>query len=385
MALGGPEGRPFYTAVDQGNWDLHRKGETDRARHKDKIKDILKANLPGSIAGDDLITGDGSGTYRVRVDKGKVEIPTFRFKRGQQDGMPGGAGLTPGIDWYEVDLTYDEIVGLMFDDLGLPYLEPKDEGAIEAKDVQWTDRRRRGPWANFDKKASAKANITRNARQGNPAKIGNWQDEDLRFKAYEPVIVPDTNAVLIDMMDVSGSMGIEERYIVRAVTLYEVMCLRRKYKNVEVAFITYHTEAKEATEKEFFTKGESGGTTVSSGLELALDWIEGGRYPPSKWNIYPLLFSDGLNWTEDNQRCAQMTSQLLSHANLFCYGEIRSAMRHIPLEFAQYYDATRLMGAFSKIIDPKFIKAILHGRDDIGPTIRAFLPGDTREGREGRV
>jgi uncharacterized sporulation protein YeaH/YhbH (DUF444 family) len=80
-----------------------------------------------------------------------------------------------------------------------------------------------------------------------------------------------------------------------------VRFLRTKYDNVDIVFISHHTEAKEVTEEQFFTQGESGGTVVSSAYQLALDVIN-QRYRPSDWNIYPFHFSDGDNYYSDNEK-----------------------------------------------------------------------------------
>src|SRR5436189_5416229 len=101
------------------------------------------------------------------------------------------------------------------------------------------------------------------------------------------------------LMDVSGSMGEFKKYIARSFFFWMVRFLRTKYDNVDIVFISHHTEAREVTEEQFFTQGESGGTVVSSAYQLALDIIK-LSYPPADWNIYPFHFSDGDNYLSDN-------------------------------------------------------------------------------------
>ncbi len=112
------------------------------------------------------------------------------------------------------------------------------------------------------------------------------------------------------MMDVSGSMGEFEKYIARSFYFWMVRFLRTKYANVEIVFITHHTEAKEVTEEEFFTRGESGGTQVSSAYQLALDIIE-ERYNPERLEhlSVPLLRRRQLPC--DNERCVELVEQLM--------------------------------------------------------------------------
>src|SRR5690606_7230992 len=97
--------------------------------------------------------------------------------------------------------------------------------------------------------------------------------------------------------------------------------LKRKYEQVEIVYLAHHTEAKEVTEEEFFTRGESGGTICSSVYQKTLDIIE-ERYSADEWNIYPFHFSDGDNLTSDNERCVKLIEKLMDICNMFCYGEV---------------------------------------------------------------
>src|SRR5204863_6512242 len=136
----------------------------------------------------------------------------------------------------------------------------------------FTDIRRRGIMSNLDKKRTIMENIKRNAMRGE-ARLARLRSEDLRFKTWEREIRFESNAVVLAMMDVSGSMGEFEKYIARSFYFWMVRFLRTKYDNVEIVFISHHTEAREVSEEQFFTQGESGGTVVSSAYQLALDII----------------------------------------------------------------------------------------------------------------
>jgi sporulation protein YhbH len=169
--------------------------------------------------------------------------------------------------------------------------------------------------------------------------------------------------VVIAMMDVSGSMGEFEKYIARSFYFWMVRFLRTKYNNVEIVFISHHTEAKIVTEEEFFTKGESGGTRVSSAYQLAMDVIN-NRYPPTDWNIYPFHFSDGDNMFSDNRQCVELVKQLLSKCNLFGYGQIKQG----------WYPAGTLMSVYSQEIDhDKFVAVTIEDKEDVYPALRKFF------------
>lgn len=146
---------------------------------------------------------------------------------------------------------------------------------------------------NVDKKRTILNALKRNAMHGK-AEITPIHNDDLRFKTWDEVEKPESKAVVLAMMDTSGSMGAFEKYCARSFFFWMTKFLRSKYETVEIEFIAHHTEAKVVTEEEFFTKGESGGTICSSAYKKALELIQ-DKYHPSRYNIYPVHFSDGEN------------------------------------------------------------------------------------------
>jgi sporulation protein YhbH len=315
--------------------------------------------------------------YRFRYDPGRQnhsgqgdgdsevgDVIATEPRPGQ--GRGSGAGDQPGNDYYEADVTIDELAGLIFEDLGLPFLEEKKLAEMEIEDVRFTDVRKVGPMANLDKKRTILENMKRNAAHGD-AHFKDIKNEDLRFKVWEPTIRYQSNAVVIAMMDVSGSMGEFEKYIARSFYFWMVRFLRTKYNNVKIVFISHHTEAREVSEDEFFAHGESGGTQVSSAYELALEIIK-ERFNPDDWNIYPFHFSDGDNLPWDNERCVNLVYKLMQMCNIFGYGEIREG---------HYRSQSTLMSAFAKIQDRKFISVTISDKKEVYPALRKFFA--TRE------
>jgi uncharacterized sporulation protein YeaH/YhbH (DUF444 family) len=165
------------------------------------------------------------------------------------------------------------------------------------------------------------------------------------------------------MMDVSGSMGAFEKYVARAFYYWMVRFLRTKYDQVQIVFIAHHTEAKEVTEAEFFTRGESGGTKASSAYALA-NQLVAERYNPIDWNIYPFHFSDGDNWPSDNEQCLKLASDLVAKSNVFGYGEIRQG---------RYSHQSTLMQAFDRLSTPKYIPVTISAKEEVYPALRRFF------------
>jgi sporulation protein YhbH len=212
-------------------------------------------------------------------------------------------------------------------------------------------------------------NIRRNAREGQGAKFGNIKKDDLRFKTWEEVMRYESNAVVIAMIDVSGSMGEFKKYVARSFYFWMVRFLRTKYDNVDIVFISHHTEAKEVSEEQFFTQGESGGTVVSSAYQLALDVIK-LRYRPSDWNIYPFHFSDGDNYYSDNEEAVRLADELITTCNLFGYGEIGE-------EGSSSY--RRSSGALLSIFNDRlknkdhFVGVRIDDKEDVYPALKQFF------------
>ncbi|MBS1791238.1 MAG: sporulation protein YhbH [Acidobacteria bacterium] len=378
-------------SVQRNDWSLQRKGIIDQDRHKERIKDAIKKNLGSIVSNESIILSNGRKT--VKVPMRALDEYKFRFdyrKRkhvGQGDGKTqvgdviaredqqgqgqgtGQGGDSPGQDYYEADVEIDEIAAMIFEDLQLPFLEDKARRAVPSKTTRFTEIRRTGVLSNLDKRRTILENIRRNAREKGQAKIGGFRKEDMRFKSWEDEIRFESNAAVIAMMDVSGSMGEFKKYIARSFFFWMVRFLRTKYDSVEIVFISHHTEAKEVNEEQFFTQGESGGTVVSSAYKLALDIIA-ERFPPRDWNVYPFHFSDGDNYYSDNEDAVKLADQLIETCNLFGYGEIGEE------GMATY---RRSSGALLSIFNDRlknqdrFIGVRIDDKEDVYPALKEFF------------
>jgi uncharacterized protein len=150
-----------------------------------------------------------------------------------------------------------------------------------------------------------------------------WIDEfDLRFNQHIKQAIPSTSAVMFCIMDVSGSMTQQHKDIAKRFYILLYMFLKRNYQKIDVVFIRHHTSAKEVDEHEFFYSRETGGTIVSSALELMDDIIR-QRYPASDWNIYAAQASDGDNWSDDSPKCSKLLREkIIPLVQYFAYIEI---------------------------------------------------------------
>ncbi len=378
-------------------YDLDRKAPLDQQRHQKKVREAIKGNLGGIISDGSIISSDGKQIVKVPI-KG-LDLPDFRYGRnnkgigqggggteigdvigrepgdGQGPGRGKQAGDLPGIDYYEAEITMDELAELVFEDLGLPFLLPKGGKLIPTDEVRFDELSKKGLKPNLDKKRTLVRHLKNKGLKGNrKPKVGRITEDDLMYKMWETKQKPISQAAVIAMRDVSGSMGEFEKYISRSFYLWMVRFLRTKYNEVEIVFITHHTTAKEVNEFDFFNLGESGGTMVSSAYQLA-DEIVDERFPVDDWNIYPFHFSDGDNWGDvDNQKCVDLIERLLTKSNAFGYGEIKEGGRS--------YSMTTLMSAYQKIKNPRFIAVTIKEKHEVYGALKEFFKKDRVLGGE---
>lgn len=153
---------------------------------------------------------------------------------------------------------------------------------------------------------------------------------DLRYNNYVKFPQPTSQAVMFCLMDVSGSMNQVMKDMAKRFFILLYLFLKRNYKKIDVVFIRHHTSAKEVDEQEFFYSRETGGTIVSSALKLMKE-VMNDRYPASEWNIYAAQASDGDNWNDDSPTCGKILEEdILPHTQYFSYIEI-NPRRHQAL------------------------------------------------------
>ncbi|MCC3375413.1 sporulation protein YhbH [Cohnella sp. REN36] len=361
--------------LSREDWSLHRKGYQDQSRHQQKVREAIKMNLPDLVTDESILTSNGQQVVKIPIrslDEYHFIYNHHKSKHvGQGDGDsevgdvigtdpqeargPGkgeGAGDQPGIDYYETEINIAELEQMLFEELELPRLEKKDKKQMSETEILFNDVRKKGIISNIDKKRTILENLRRNSRDGRP-QIGGISPDDIRYRTWNEVERPHSNAVILAMMDTSGSMGSYEKYAARSFFFWTARFLRTRYEKVEIAFIAHHTEAKEVTEEEFFTRGESGGTICSSAYIKALEIMD-SRYPSNEYNIYPIHFSDGDNLTSDNERCIRLIGELMRRSNMFGYGEVN-----------QYNRSSTLMAAYKHIDDPKFLYYVIKDKSDV--------------------
>ncbi len=365
----------------------------DRQRHRQKVREAVRENIADLIAEESII-----GKHKDKVIKVPIRgVKEYRFiygenasgvgqgdgssEKGQVIGKTDGtgqgqgedkAGDQPGVDYYETDVTLEELIEIMFEDLELPDMERKILREVLSDRISKRKGfRKAGIRIRLDKKRTAKSRIKRRLAttrqdddQTDEEQRFPFRKEDLIYRHLVEDVRPESNAAVLCIMDTSGSMDTLKKYLARSFffLLYQFVCT--KYRNVEIVFIAHHTEGKEVTEEEFFYKGESGGTFISSGYNKALEVIQ-ARYHPSLWNLYAFHCSDGDNFDSDNPAALKAAQELCELCNLFGYGEIK------PLG-SRYYESS-MLNIFRHLEAENFQTVLIERKEDIWPSFKTFM------------
>jgi uncharacterized sporulation protein YeaH/YhbH (DUF444 family) len=174
---------------------------------------------------------------------------------------------------------------------------------------------------------------------------------DLRFRGRVKTPVPTAKAVMFCLMDVSGSMDEDRKGLAKQFFILLYLFLTRHYEKIDIVFIRHHTQAQEVDEDTFFHATESGGTVVSSALELMQKILE-QRYPTNEWNIYGAQASDGDNFTNDSGRCRDiLVERLLPRCRYFAYVQVAELEQNLWDEYTEL-GADQPNFAMRKVIQP---------------------------------
>lgn len=317
----------------------------DYERFKIIVRGKVREELQKHIAQGGLVGKQGNNTIKVPIPV--IDMPHFRHGNpdsgvGQGDGEEGDiissqpkkgkdsgkAGDQAGEHMLEVDMSIEELADLLGEQLKLPMIEPKGKKNIMEEHHKYTGIRNTGPESLRHNKRTFKQALKREISMGNynpdnPIIIP--VREDKRYRARKTFKTEKANAVIFYIMDVSGSMGIEQKDTVRIESFWIDTWLRKNYDGIESRYIIHDAEAKEVDRHTFFNISASGGTRISSAYEL-LDNIVSKDYNSYDWNLYAFQFSDGDNISaDDNLKCCEMLEEkILPLMNLFGYGQVES-------------------------------------------------------------
>lgn len=359
---------------------------------------------------------DASGGIRDRVLPGnkkyqqgdRIDKPPAGEGQGGKKGSPDGEGE----DDFEFGLSREEFLDLFFEDLELPDMIKKDMVSV----TEYVMKR-----AGFTTDGNpSRLNVLRSMRQAKARRIALHppkkkeieelaqkiadmkaivphddadamnllsiidtleeelrvmkrrkkaipfiDDVDLRYNRWERFPVPTTQAVMFGIMDVSGSMGEWEKEMAKRFFMLMLLFLQHNYERVDIVWIRHHSIPKEVDEEEFFYSTESGGTVVSSALELMAKIVK-DRYPLNQWNVFGTQISDGDNFPPD---CAiardVMANQILPISQYFAYVEVDREGNRTKSDLWPHYDTLTH--------NKQFVMSKVKDVSDIFPVFRALF------------
>lgn len=318
--------------------------ERDYARFRQIVRGKIKQDLKKYISNGEMIGKKGKDFVSIPVPQ--IDMPNFRFGRrgavgvGQGDGdegdvfapgdpdeQSGQAGNAPGNHILEVDYSMEELAQILGEGLSLPRIEPKGKNQILSSKHRFTSERRTGPESLRRFKSMYRRALKRLISSGSydPEKPEiSYIPWDKRYLSWAAKPKPESNALIIYMMDVSGSMGDEQKEIVRIEAFWIDTWIQHHYKNVKTIYIIHDASAEVVDSETFFHTRESGGTIISSAYVLCNEELK--AFPEESWNVYIFHFSDGDNWADaDTQYCIKLLKdKFLKKVNLFCYGQVES-------------------------------------------------------------
>ncbi len=365
---------------------MSAKIEQDQRRFREIVRGNVRKNLRKHMSSGELIGRQRGKPVSIPVPD--IQIPRFRFGRRQTGGVGQGegekgtpigfdpdqpgqgdeAGNLPGEHILEVEVTLEELARILGEELELPHIELKGRETIESRVDRYTGIHRVGPESLRHFKRTYREALKRQIALGaysfeSPAVLP--VREDKRYRSWKTRYEPESNAVIIYMMDCSGSMHSKKKELVRLTAFWIDTWLRSQYAKLEVRYIIHDAQAREVDQHQFYHTRESGGTAISSAYELCAETMW-EHYHPADWNIYPFHFSDGDNWADDNSKCAELLGQdILPYVNLFCYGQVgtrRSASSFL-----------RAVNGLTLTDGEQLRTTRISSRDEICDAIRDFL------------
>ena len=360
------------------------KIEQDHHRFRQIVRGKIRKDLRKFLSRGELIGREGRKFVSIPVHD--IDIPTIRYGdnaggvgmgeggEGDPSGGKGQGGEAEGKHILEVDVSMEELADILAEELQLPRIKPKGAHRITTVKDKYTGIRPIGPASLRHFKRTYREALKRQLAMGmydpdNPIIVPIRHD--LRYRSWNEVKKPQSNAAIVYMMDVSGSMGDEQKELVRLEAFWIDTWLRRNYEGIESRYIVHDVRASEVDKKTFYSVREDGGTRISSAFQCCHELLE-HHYDPSEWNIYLFHFSDGDNSSEaDNRLCVKiMDQQLLPKCNLFGYCQVTSA-------YGSGSFLNVLREAFPRGLadqdGPRIVTTKVDGRDDILDSLKSFF------------
>lgn len=363
--------------------------------------------------------GQGSGAPGGVIGK-RPKVQEGGDEGGGRAGKGGlGSGVLTEADW-------EEILDAWFEDCGLPNLSKKKTADAFVVEYKISGTRRSGARSDLKKRDTFKEALRRffgymevlKAETGKGELIcfsalkdaemhtlpaarellsspdfkyrytsiepfPIWEGEDMRFFDYKERRTPVTQAVIIAILDVTGSMDANKAYIAKSILFFVIELLRREYDRIIIRFMIHPAKDAPAafvSEHEAFHTKSQGGTEIFQALDLADDAFTYQYDLINKYDGYVFDFSDG----EDSnaEKTAHSLKRLIKKGiSMFGYTELRvdggdesglllqTLIRTFSLK-KESGDPIEIMAGTKKI---PIVGVVVKGRGDIRGAVTGLL------------
>ena len=348
--------------------------QSDLNRFRQIVRGRVREELRKHLGQQELFGRKGGNVVSIPIPH--LELPHFVHDPGggrgvgQGDGDGDGrrAGNQAGAHLLEAEFTIEELAQMLGEALELPRIRPRGRDETDSEAGRYTGISTVGPESLRHFKRSYRHALRRMISTGaydprDPSIV--LERADKRYRVRRPKHQPTANAVIVYVMDVSGSMGADQKELVRITSFWLDAWISSHYHGVRNVYIVHDAAAKEVDRETFFRVRESGGTVISSAYEMCVR-ILGERFPVEDWNLYLFHFTDGENYSrQDTEKCMQLLDKrLLPGLNLFGYGQVESYGTS-----GDFYEAVQRH--FKS--EPKVSTAHIPNRDAVVECIKTFL------------
>ncbi|HXV75721.1 MAG TPA: DUF444 family protein [Candidatus Polarisedimenticolaceae bacterium] len=308
--------------------------QSDVNRFKQIVRGRVRDELRKHLGQQEMFGRQGKNIVSIPIPH--LELPHFAHDPGAGKGVGQGdgdgdgrkAGNEAGQHLLEAEFSVEELAHMLGEALELPRIRPKGRDELDTNAGRYTGVSTVGPESLRHYKRSYRNALKRLIAtgaydRGRPSIV--LERVDKRYRTWKPRQQPTANAVIVYVMDVSGSMGADQKELVRIASFWLDAWISSHYHGVRSVYVVHDAAAKEVDRDTFFRIRESGGTVISSAYELVVR-ILAERFPAEDWNLYLFHFSDGENYSrQDTEKCMQLLDKrLLPYLNLFGYGQVES-------------------------------------------------------------
>lgn len=312
----------------------------DHSMFRDVVAGTTNRELQKYINSGQIFRQRGKGGF-IGLPIPQINLPHIRFGRGDEGvgrgpgkkgdkvgeepgkgkGKGNEAGQEPG-EGMIVNVDMKSIMDALKQELELPNLRKKDSDTFEEVKIKYNGLSKVGPASLLHKRKTMLTCMKRLASTGELDQLHMLPGfreaipiltpitDDKRYRQWNEIKIPSSNAVIFFARDISGSVDNYKCEIISDIAWWLDCYIQSFYEKVQRCYVVHDTEAKEVDEDKFYRIRMGGGTVCSTAMEYIAQQLK-HRFTPEKWNVYVFYFGDGENWGDDNEKFVKTIKEKL--------------------------------------------------------------------------